>query len=136
MTAEKRLLNILFPSYPTETKNIRELTEEEIKKCVDGYNTSIKIIIDGFNVTGGTLKERCLLTKSDINMENTLRATTIDEILKVNEEEEITLYIFDDLIMVLSDIYFESNEDRTYYLPIETDLAVFEGTDIEINDLR
>lgn len=136
MTAEERMLNILFPSYPTETKNICELTEEERKTCSNGYNTSIEIITDGFIVTGGTLKERSLLTNSDINMVNTLQETTTDEILKVNEEEEITLYIFDDLIIVLSDIHYESTEDRTYYLPIETDLTIFEGTDIEINDLR
>lgn len=136
MTAEERMLNILFPSYPTETKNIRELTDEERRNCSNGYNTAIEIIVDNFIVTGGTLKDRCLLTNSDINMENTLLATTIDEIFQRLNEEEITLYIFDDLIMVLSDIYFESNEARTYYLPIETDLAVFEGTDIEILDLR
>ena len=85
MTAEERLLNILFPSLPTETKNIRELTEEERKNCSNGYNTSIEIITDGFIVTGGTLKERSILTNSDINMVNTLQMTTVDEILKVNE---------------------------------------------------
>ena len=137
MTTEERLLKVLFniPG-PKKTKNIHDLTEEERKNCSNGYNACINIIVDDFIVTGGTLRERCLLTNSDINMENTLQITTTDEILKVNEEEEITLYIFDDLIIVLSDVHYESNEDGTYYLPIETDLTIFEETDIEINDLR
>jgi hypothetical protein len=134
MTAEERMLNTLFT--PTSYKNIRDLTEEEINKCNNGYNCCIEIIVDDFIVTGGTLEERCLITNSDINMIKTLKETTTEEVLKVNEEEEVRLYILDDLIIVLSDIHYESNEARTYYLSIETDLSAFTGTDIEITDLR
>lgn len=136
MTAEKRLLNTLFPSETTIKKSINDLTEEERKKCSDGYNCCIEITVDDFIVTGGTLEERCLITNSDINMIKTLKETTTEEVLKVNEEEEVRLYILDDLIIVLSDIHYESNEARTYYLSIETDLAEFKETDIEITDLR
>lgn len=136
MTAEERLLEMLFPSLPTKTKNIHDLTEEERKRCDNGYNCCIEIIVDDFIVTGGTLKERCILTDSDINMKDKLVLTTTDEILKKANEEEITLYVFEDVITVLSDIHYASNEDKTYCIPIQTDLSVFEEEGIEINDLR
>lgn len=87
-------------------------------------------------VTGGTLFERCLLTKSDIGMVDTLKETTVEDILKVATEEGVTLYIFEDVIVVISDMAFACYESITWCLPISTDLAIFKGTEVEINDLR
>lgn len=137
MTAEERLLNLLFTE-PEQKKDIHMLTEKERAKCSDGYNTAIEIIVGNFAVTGGTLEERCAITDSDVNMKETLKQTTVSEILKVTEEgEDVALYIFEDLIMVLSDLRYESNVERTFCLPIETDLSMLNGTDnIEVIDLR
>lgn len=134
-TVEERLLESMFLN-PKETKNIHNLTEDERAECSNGYNSSIEIIINDGDilVTGGTLKERCLLTDSDVDMEETLKQTTIDDVIKVSKEEEVRVYVFEDIVIVLSDIHYESNEERTYYLPISTDLTMLEG--IEINDLR
>lgn len=137
MTMEEKLLRAMFAE-PSKKKDIADLTEEERNKCDDGHNTAIEIIIDGdILVTGGSLEERCLLANSDVNMKETLEETTTEEILKVTEEgEEVTLYIFEDLILVFSDLRYESNVERTFFLPLET-LAIFEGLKgIEINDLR
>ena len=136
MTMEERLLREIF-SKPKQIKNIHELSAEEANKCADGYNTAIEIIIDGrILVTGGTLEERCVITDSDVNMANNLKMTSVEDILKVVNEEDVVLYIFDDIIMVMSDIHFVSYEDETSCLPISTDLSLFEGTNVEINDLR
>lgn len=136
MTAEERLLNRIFGTTTTETKNIHHLSKSEKEECCNGFNSAIHIETENFIVTGGTLRERCILTKSDINMESTLTETTIDEIVKTNEAEEVTLYILEDVILVFSDIHYESTEERTYYLPLEIDLSKLSSTDIEINDLR
>lgn len=134
-TMEERLLDALF-SNPKGTKNIHELTEKERSKCNDGYNTAVEIVVDDFAVKGGTLEERCVITDSDVNMANNLKMTSVEDILNVANEEDVVLYIFDDIIIVMSDIHFVSYEDETWYIPISTDLALFEGTDVEINDLR
>lgn len=136
MNAEERLINYIFGTTTTETKNIHELTESEKEECKNGLNAAIHIETENCVVTGGTLRERCLITDSDIDMADTLKETTIDEILETNKEEEVTLYILEDVILVFSDIHYESNEERTYFLPLEIDLSKLSSTDIEINDLR
>lgn len=135
MTMEEKLLRAMFAE-PTHHKDIHDLTEEERKRCNNGYNCCIEIVVDGVVVTGGTLAERNLITNSDVSMKSTLERTTIDDIIKTSKEEEIFLYIFEDLIMVISDIKFVSTVDRTYYLPIETDLKIFNETAVTVNDLR
>ena len=137
MTMEEKLLRAMFAE-PSTKKDIHNLTSEEVAKCNNnGYNSCIEIVVDDFVVTGGTLEERCTIAQSDINMKNVLQMTTVDEIITTTTEgEEVSLYIFEDLILVFSDIRYESNVERTFFLPLET-LAIFEGLKgIEIIDLR
>jgi hypothetical protein len=132
----ERLVNCIFGTTTTETRDIHTLSQSEKEECCNGFNSAIRIETENLIVTGGTLHERCLLTDADVDMPNTLTETTIEEILETNKEEEVTLYILEDIILVFSDVRYESTEERTYCLPIDTDIRIIESTDIEINDLR
>lgn len=103
----------------------------------NGFNSCISIEIPGRVITGGTLRERCEITKSDVDMADHIRMTNIDHVLEVSEEEEVTLHIMEDIILLWSDVTFSGSVDCSWGLPIDTDLSALEGVEgIEIDDLR
>jgi hypothetical protein len=102
----------------------------------NGMNTCINIDIPGREITGGTLRERCTITGTEAGITHMINE---DLVLEVAETEEVTLWVMEDVILVMSDIRLASNEeDGTAILPTsETDLNRLTGVDgVEIHDLR
>lgn len=130
---------IMFKLLGFPTKEIHIDTKEEVQKlidsksCMTGYYHFPCIQIGAVEILGGTFAERCAICGYEVPP---TRETTIEEI-KENIENNVTLILMKDIIVVMADEgkYYQCEGDPNYTLPVETDLSEIID-DVEINDLR
>lgn len=130
---------MMFKLLGIPTKEIHITKEEEVQKlidskeCMNGINHFPYIQIGTAEILGGTLAERCAICGYEVPP---TEETTIEEI-KENIENNVTLILMKDIIVVMADEgkYYQCEDDPNYTLPVDTDLSEIID-DVEINDLR